>query len=179
MVIHGIPNSQKLEYARNAKALIGIRRGDAMPKGIFPRISTLERLLQKISITENGCWEWQASLARGNYGVIGHKRRTVYAHRFSYEHYKGRVPDGLQIDHLCKNPKCVNPEHLEAVTPSENTRRSDAPRIAAERHLAITHCPKGHPYDLINTRYYKGKRFCKECNRLSKQRRNTKRELGE
>jgi hypothetical protein len=80
------------------------------------------------------------------------------AHRLSYEHHVGPIPDGLQIDHTCRNRKCVNPEHLEPVTNAENTTRQDH----AERRK--THCPKGHPYDEANTYVDpSGARRCRAC----------------
>lgn len=66
-----------------------------------------------------GCWEWIGSKARGH-GKLGVKGRTVYAHRISYELMNGPIPDGLEIDHMCHNRGCVNPEHLRAVTSKQN-----------------------------------------------------------
>ena len=110
-----------------------------------------------------GCWTWK-STARNGYGRITIHRRQVTAHRYSYEMFRGPIPRGLQLDHLCKNTLCVRPDHLEAVTQYENNMRSDSP---ASRHARTTHCPKGHPYDehgKINT---KGSRECRICMRTS------------
>lgn len=119
-----------------------------------------ERIKALSTITETGCWEWQANMSNSGYGqlrVTRPKRRTLLAHRASYEAFIGPIPDGLQIDHLCRNKRCCNPEHLEPVTHAENMRRRDA---------AITSCPAGHPYDDKNTyRDRRGKRHCRACSR--------------
>jgi hypothetical protein len=74
---------------------------------------------------ENGCWIWNGVVHKRGYGKFGvGVGNKPYAHRFSYEHFKGPIPPGLAIDHLCSVPLCVNPAHLEAVTTAENNRRS-------------------------------------------------------
>lgn len=73
---------------------------------------------------ETGCWNWTGGTTKG-YGSFTHPgRKKCYAHRYSWELHRGTIPDGLVIDHLCRNTRCVNPDHLEPVTQQENVRRS-------------------------------------------------------
>ncbi len=113
------------------------------------------------------CWIWTACNNKG-YGQfrIGSRtdktKRSVYSHRFTYELLCGIIPKDLECDHLCKNSKCVNPNHIELVTHQVNILRGDAPSAQCAKK---THCPKGHPYDLENTHHYKGSRYCRTCRR--------------
>lgn len=124
----------------------------------------LERFLEKFEIDEScGCWVWTANIAGKGYGRMALNGKDYYAHRFSYETYVGEIPDGLVIDHLCRNRLCVNPDHLEPVTNKENLLRGDT--IIA-RCAKATHCPRGHEYSSRNTRVDKrGKRACRACDR--------------
>jgi hypothetical protein len=104
------------------------RHGD--PQGIraFKDEPMVERLARFYVVEANGCWRWTATLDRVGYGNIQVRRRTMRAHRASYEAHVGPIPKGLELDHLCRNKACVNPSHLEPVTHSENLRRYFASR---------------------------------------------------
>lgn len=124
-----------------------------------------DRFLAKIVAGNNGCCVRTSSLDRHGYGrfsISGSAGRSVGSHRISYRMFVGPIPDGLTIDHLCRNRACVRPDHLEPVTNQENLRRGLG---FGAINAAKTHCPKGHPYDTENTRWESGKRHCRSCNR--------------
>ena len=98
--------------------------------------------MEKVHITPNGCHQWTAYCGENGYGRFYLDGRGLLAHRWSYERHVGPIPHGLQIDHLCRNRGCVNPEHLEPVTPSENVRRGTAPNLARSRAAELTHCKR-------------------------------------
>lgn len=124
--------------------------------------TVIERFMSKVAIRKN-CWIWTGAVERFGYGKFSVSRRSVMAHRFSYHHFKGSIPEGLTLDHLCRVPSCVNPDHLEAVTLRENLLRGNTFQA---KNKAKTHCPHGHPYDKENTFIRKdGARTCKECMR--------------
>ena len=123
-----------------------------------------DRFWEKVNKTD-GCWLWTSATDRDGYGVFTVKRGTVVsAHRFAYELSIGEIPNGFQIDHLCRVPACCNPQHMEVVTPRENTLRGFSPWANAFR---TGKCINGHPYNDENT-YYRpdGRgRECKACQR--------------
>lgn len=124
------------------------------------RKSTAERLWSKVKKTE-GCWTWTASIGSGGYGQMRLGTKTVRAHRLAYELVVGPIPEGLVIDHLCRNRACVRPDHLEPVTARENTLRGET---LAAANVLKTHCAKGHEYTEANTvKQGDGKRRCREC----------------
>jgi hypothetical protein len=131
----------------------------------------LQRILSRVSETESGCWEFGGYRLPAGYGRLGWNGRLWLTHRVTYTLLVGPIPEGLEIDHLCRNKPCCNPSHLEAVTRSENIRRGPQGEIAAERERAKTECPLGHPYDAINTYFAPdGYRQCRICKRLAGQR---------
>lgn len=119
---------------------------------------------RRVSVTEHGCWEWQGYVNHRGYGVVHYDRKRRAAHRTGYLLAVGPIPDGLVIDHLCRNTRCVNPNHLEPVTNVENVMRGMSPAAQAAR---ATVCKNGHPFDDKNTHIApgSGKRRCRECHR--------------
>lgn len=121
-------------------------------------------------LDDRGCWEWTGARSKRGYGVFGisNPRKNLCAHRYSWELANERtVPEGLQLDHLCRNPRCVNPDHLEPVTHAENVRRGIAGQVNRERQLNLTHCKRGHEFSSDNTgRDHRGHRYCITCSRM-------------
>lgn len=97
------------------------RRGD--PLAFAVDASDMERFWAKFVVSGSGCWLWTVSKASGGYGKFAARGVNWKAHRYAYQHLVGPVPDGLDLDHLCRVRHCVNPMHLEPVTRSENLRR--------------------------------------------------------
>lgn len=95
-----------------------------------PYESLAERFARQIAKDESGCWTWTGNIAPIGYGRLSIHDELQYAHRFSWELFRGRIPDDLTIDHLCRVRACVNPDHLEPVTREENTRREMEARAA-------------------------------------------------
>lgn len=125
------------------------------------------------------CWEWLGTrnTARGGYGQVRMNKRLHAAHRFSYEITGRTIPDGFDLDHLCRNPPCVNPDHLQPVTRQVNLLRGETTTAA---NAAVTECPAGHAYDQENTYINKaGQRICRRCaylrNKAARERRQAAR----
>lgn len=137
--------------------------------------------MARVERSESGCWIWLGSHKRG-YGRINVGGGVVqFTHRVAYELYKGPIPTGMQIDHLCRQPACCNPDHLEAVTPRVNSQRSSAAESVRRRKAAQTHCKHGHPLTPGNlVRHRTGRRFrqCLTCARERSRLRNGHRALG-
>lgn len=136
----------------------------------------LDRIKARIKVSASGCWEWQGATRPGGYGIVqlGRGVGTGRVHRVVYELLVGPIPDGLTIDHLCANPRCCNPDHLEPVTRSENAKRQwrDGRADPGRRQREQTHCKHGHAFDEANTyRDKRGSRCCRACARIKAQRR--------
>lgn len=115
-------------------------------------------------IQESGCWEWIASINGAGYGQVRIRGRTFAAHRVSYSIHKGELDLELVIDHMCRNRKCVNPEHLRQVTPKTNTLENS--EGVSAKNKKKTHCWRGHEFNEKNTWKAKGKyggRHCRVC----------------
>ena len=124
-----------------------------------------KRFMKYVSINPNGCWDWTGGKNRQGYGHF-HLDGDWRAHRAAWLLFKGPLPE-LQLDHLCRNRACVNPEHLEPVTNRINVMRGILGEVSRARQLSKTHCPRSHEYTIENTRLYKGSRICKECSKKS------------
>ncbi|MEU7163131.1 HNH endonuclease signature motif containing protein [Streptomyces morookaense] len=122
-----------------------------------------DRFLSKVGDTGAGCWEWAGTRTLQGYGQFWLDGRNQYAHRIAYEVVVAPIPDGLVIDHLCRNRACVNPGHLEPVTNRTNLLRGVGFAAAKARQ---THCIRGHRFDTANTRRAtNGTRKCRACDR--------------
>ncbi len=141
----------------------------------------LDRLFEKFTVGDE-CWIWHAGVGSDGYGQIfteyrDGKRKSAKGHRLVYEMLVGPIPEGMELDHLCRNRRCVNPDHLEPVTHAENVRRGDA----GLHHAIKTHCLNGHPYDESNTYVRKdrvNRRECRICRAASARRSNKEKSLG-
>lgn len=137
-----------------------------LDRGAYARFMRNVTIVQRTHDTP--CWEWTGpQISDSGYGKTrpypGDKERPT--HIVMWEHRNGRaVPEGMQLDHLCRNRICCNDNHLEVVTRSENILRQDH----AERR--VTSCPQGHLYDEANTIVRRGRRFCRACDVERKRR---------
>ena len=124
-------------------------------------------LLARLRYRPDGCIEFTGANS-GGYGTVRRHGIVVRAHRATYELFVGPIPEGLQLDHLCRNTACVNPAHLEPVTIGENRRRGLLGVLGA----LPTHCRHGHEYTPENTHIYPGdgSRVCRACGREKRRR---------
>lgn len=126
------------------------------PENFWPRVRT---------DAPSECWEWPGARTQCGYGKASYLGRTIGAHRLAYIFAYGDIPAEHEVDHLCRNPLCCNPEHLEAVSPAENRRR---------QYEAKTHCKRGHELTTENVRYRPGERYyhraCRVCQRENQAR---------
>lgn len=125
-----------------------------------PRGTLEERFWRKVvSEPNNGCWLWIGAIRRG-YGCLYNIDKVEQAHVVAWKLYRGPVPEGLELDHLCRVKNCVNPDHLEPVTRKVNLLRGvGVPAVNARK----THCPYGHEYTEENTRRVPNGRNCRIC----------------
>lgn len=130
-----------------------------------------DRFWPRVEVT-GFCWNWTGTKDQCGYGMFGFQKRTVRAHRWAYEYLVAPILQGLELDHLCRNPSCVNPDHLEPVSREENLWRGLGCRV---RNGTVNHCPQGHEYTTDNTYTTKdGNKTCRICRADSRRRHELK-----
>jgi len=125
--------------------------------------AAVDRFWAKV-VQSGDCWTWTACLNPDGYGQFWVSGRAVKAHRFAYEQMVGEIPAGLELDHLCRNRSCVNPDHMDAVTHKVNVLRGVG---VTAMHALKTECPQGHPLSGANLYPLPGGRTCRECKKAS------------
>jgi hypothetical protein len=140
------------------------------PREAFPHApaDALDRFMEKVSVRSGACWLWTAGVTNGGYPRFSYGGKTRLAHRVAYKWATGDLSETAQIDHVkargCISTRCVNPAHLEAVSPRENVLRSAAPSAV---NAAKTHCVRGHELTFENTMRRNGSRICRTCQRAA------------
>lgn len=131
-------------------------------------MTPVDRIMARVErVTESGCWVFMGGLTTGGYSHIGvrvapRQRKQLQGHRVTYEHFRGPIPAGHELDHLCRVKCCVNPAHLQPVLHRENVLRGAG---KAADNARKTHCPKGHLYSEHGFIHHKRKRQCRACKR--------------
>jgi hypothetical protein len=122
-----------------------------------------QRFWAKVDRCDLGCWNWTGALSR-EHGQIQRNGKRTYAHRITYEWFKGTIPPKFHVDHLCRNPRCVNPNHLEAVSCKENTHRGNN-FVASNAKKQL--CKRGHEFSRTRIRKRVNsvwvERVCQKC----------------
>ena len=153
----------KERHRRIRSGVSSVRPGEAFPPAPEPLPTVEQRFWSKVD-RGDGCWAWLGTPTEKGYGRLDVDGRFWMAHRYSYTLLVGPIPDGLQIDHLCRNRLCVNPAHLEPVTQRENIVRGISP---AAMNASKTHCKRGHEFTPENTGVdASGGRYCRTCKRF-------------
>lgn len=130
-----------------------------MRKIELAKITSIRKFLEKCSVDKKSCWLWTGQLDQEGYGKVTFVRQGTSTHRLSFRIFRGEVPKGFQLDHLCRVRNCFNPFHLEIVTALENVRRAI--------DFKKTHCKRGHKFNVKNTYIApNGQRLCKRCHKI-------------
>ena len=153
---------------------LGTRRGFVVAKHGYLGTPE-ERFWRKVNKTET-CWLWTGSLKAAGYGRLRVGEAYVGAHRYSYELHVGPIPAGLQLDHLCRTPACVNPAHLEPVSCRENVRRGVSPAAVNARREECLH---GHALSGYNLIWEGTHRLCRICANAKQRRRTAQKKVRE
>lgn len=137
------------------------------------RTSLPDRFWRRVdrSGPRDDCWIWRGPLSKSGYGFVWvpttpGKGTTLRAHRVAYELNVGPIPEGLVIDHLCRNTRCVNPLHLRACTHHENVVEAPGSLAPAALNAKLTHCRRGHEFTPENTEVWNRRRVCLKCKRM-------------
>ena len=144
----------------NSQAVEGHRMTSPLVE-LYPEQSWI---LNRVEVSDS-CWKWLGCLDARGYGIVRRNNKALKVHRVVYEIVVGKIPEGLVIDHVCRNRACCNPHHLEPVTNQENIIRGFKARPMR------THCKQGHPLDNANTYWHKGRWNCRACNLIYTHRR--------
>lgn len=123
-----------------------------------------DRIAEKFVVAGSGCWEWTARLNACGYGTVKWNGKSWLAHRAAYTLAVGTIPDGMELDHLCRNRACINPDHLEPVTHKQNMERADFSQRVPVRK---PHCKRGHPWSGVRKN---GRNVCHTCKNESTRR---------
>lgn len=127
-------------------------------------MSALLRFEPKYTVNPvSGCWDWIAVRHRLGYGQFKDEGKMWQAHRWAYRHYVGSLEEGKEIDHICRNRRCVNPAHLRQISHRDNVLAS--PTCLASINKARVECARGHSFSKENTSYRGNKRVCVQCRR--------------
>ena len=158
--------------------LVGSERQEHLAKTNLKNLmSVWEKSHYISSWDEDKCWNWLGNKNGNGYGQFKKFGKVIRLHKFSYEFFKGIVPLGLEIDHLCRNRACFNPKHLESVTHKENMSRATYSRVGHGNNWQKkkTHCPYGHEYILENLVKSAKWRTCRICKNINQQKRDEER----